>query len=158
MDTVQAKAVAAGAAQLDPEGYVEPDVKDVHKAEAFLSDAQAGNEAERKMGTWEALKLYPKASAWSIAISFAVVMEGEQSAVFPQYPYNSSYLYPGYDVILLNNFYAFPAFVRRFGILASNGTYQIPAPWQAGMGNGATVGQIFGLLVCAVSLTDRMEV
>lgn len=54
----------------------EVDVKDVYKAEAFLNDAQAGNESERKMGLLAALKLYPKAAAWSIGISFAVVMEG----------------------------------------------------------------------------------
>lgn len=53
------------------------DLKDTQKAEAFLADAQAGNDSEVKMGLIAALRLYPKASAWSIAISFAVVMEGE---------------------------------------------------------------------------------
>lgn len=52
------------------------DLKATQKAENFLADAQAGNDAETKMGLIAALKLYPKASAWSIAISFAVVMEG----------------------------------------------------------------------------------
>jgi SP family general alpha glucoside:H+ symporter-like MFS transporter len=55
----------------------ETDLKDTQKAEAFLADAQAGNDSEVKMGLFAALRLYPKASAWSIAISFAVVMEGE---------------------------------------------------------------------------------
>lgn len=55
---------------------VETDLKATQKAENFLADAQAGNDAETKMGLFAALKLYPKASAWSIAISFAVVMEG----------------------------------------------------------------------------------
>jgi hypothetical protein len=54
----------------------EPDLKDTQKAESFLADAQAGNDSEVKMGLFAALKLYPKASAWSIAISIAVVMEG----------------------------------------------------------------------------------
>lgn len=54
----------------------EPDLKDIQQAENFLSDAQAGNDAEKRMGLLQALKLYPKASAWSILISFAVVMEG----------------------------------------------------------------------------------
>lgn len=52
------------------------DLKATQKAENFLADAQAGNDSETKMGLIAALKLYPKASAWSIAISFAVVMEG----------------------------------------------------------------------------------
>ena len=56
---------------------IEPDTKgDTAKAEIFLADAQAGNDSEVKMGLFAALKLYPKASAWSIAISLAVVMEG----------------------------------------------------------------------------------
>lgn len=59
---------------------IEPDNKgDVQKAENFLADAQAGNDSEVKMGLFAALKLYPKASAWSIAISLAVVMEGSCS-------------------------------------------------------------------------------
>jgi len=55
---------------------VEPDLKDTQKAENFLADAQAGNDSEVKMGLFAALKLYPKASAWSVAISLAVIMEG----------------------------------------------------------------------------------
>jgi hypothetical protein len=59
---------------------IEPDTKgDTAKAEIFLADAQAGNDSEVKMGLFAALKLYPKASAWSIAISLAVVMEGMSS-------------------------------------------------------------------------------
>jgi len=66
------------------EHIIEPDAKgDVQKAEAFLADAQAGNDSEVKMGLLAALKLYPKASAWSIAISLAVVMEGESSFLVP---------------------------------------------------------------------------
>lgn len=55
---------------------VEPDFKDTQKAENFLADAQAGNDSEVKMGLFAALELYPKASAWSVAISLAVIMEG----------------------------------------------------------------------------------
>lgn len=57
------------------------DLKATQKAENFLADAQAGNDSETKMGLIAALKLYPKASAWSIAISFAVVMEGGSESV-----------------------------------------------------------------------------
>jgi SP family general alpha glucoside:H+ symporter-like MFS transporter len=57
------------------------DIKDVHRAEEFLSDAQAGQDAEKRMGIWQALKLYPKASAWSVAISLAVIMEGASEAL-----------------------------------------------------------------------------
>lgn len=41
-----------------------------------LFAAQQATETEVAMSLWQALKLYPKASMWSILISFAVVMEG----------------------------------------------------------------------------------
>lgn len=42
---------------------------------------------------------------------------------------------------------AYPQFLRRFGVDDGSGDIQIPAPWQAGLGNGGAVGQIVGLLV-----------
>lgn len=41
-----------------------------------LFAAKQSTEVEVTMSVWEALKLYPMASMWSILISFAVVMEG----------------------------------------------------------------------------------
>jgi len=104
------------------------DLDHVKKVETLLLEAEAATEAEHKMGLWKALKLYPKASAWSILLSFAIVMEG-------------------YDVVLLGSFYAYPEFVKTFGNLQPDGTYQIPAHWQAGLGNGSSVGGIIGLLL-----------
>jgi SP family general alpha glucoside:H+ symporter-like MFS transporter len=69
------------------------------------------------------LKLYPKAVAWSVLISTCIAMEG-------------------YDVCLLSNFYAFPQFNRKYGELLADGTYQVPAPWQAGLSNGVNVGEM----------------
>jgi hypothetical protein len=42
-----------------------------------LFAAEQSTETELNMTFWEALMLYPKASMWSILISFAVVMEGK---------------------------------------------------------------------------------
>lgn len=39
--------------------------------------AQKATDGEHNMGLIQAVKTYPKAVAWSMAISFAVVMEGE---------------------------------------------------------------------------------
>ncbi len=70
------------AAPTDPEDILkhshggEADVTDVKQAEALLLEAEAATEQEHQMGIWQALKTYPHASAWSIFISFAVVMEG----------------------------------------------------------------------------------
>lgn len=53
----------------------------------------------------------------------------------------------GYDVCLLSNFYAFPAFNKTFGSLNRKGEYEVPAPWQAGLSNGANCGEIIGLFI-----------
>lgn len=53
----------------------------------------------------------------------------------------------GYDVCLLGQFYAFPQFNERFGSLNRKGEYEVTAPWQAGLSNGAAVGEIFGLFI-----------
>ena len=53
----------------------------------------------------------------------------------------------GFDVVLLNNFYALPQFTQKYGVLSSTGTYTITAAWQAGLSNGAQVGEIIGLAI-----------
>jgi MFS transporter, SP family, general alpha glucoside:H+ symporter len=42
---------------------------------------------------------------------------------------------------------AFPQFRKKYGKQLSDGSYQIPAPWQAGLSNGANVGEIIGLFI-----------
>lgn len=51
----------------------------------------------------------------------------------------------GYDVCLLGQFYALPQFNEKYGRLNKEGKYEVSAPWQAGLSNGAAVGQIIGL-------------
>ncbi|KAI1761943.1 sugar transporter [Hypoxylon sp. FL1150] len=97
-----------------------------------IRNARLATEKEHSMTLWQGLRLYPKAIAWSILISTCIVMEG-------------------YDVSLVNNFYAFPQFNQKYGvaITAADGsvTYQVPVSWQAGLSNGAVVGEIIGLLL-----------
>ena len=90
--------------------------------------AQEGSEKERQMSILQGVRLYPKAIMWSMLLSTALVMEG-------------------YDVVLLATFYAFPTFQRKYGVLQPNGTYQLSPAWQAGLSNGANVGEILGLFV-----------
>ncbi|CAI7623934.1 hypothetical protein N7533_011987 [Penicillium manginii] len=94
----------------------------------IIQKARAATEKERKMGIWKGMKIYPKAVAWSILISTCIAMEG-------------------YDISLVNNFYAFPQFNRKYGELQSDGSYQVPARWQSGLSNGAYVGEIIGLFI-----------
>ena len=91
-------------------------------------NAKTATDKEHKMTLLQGLKLYPKAVGWSLLISTCIAMEG-------------------YDVCLLSNFYGFPQFNKKYGQQLPDGTYQIPAPWQAGLSNGANVGEIIGLFI-----------
>ncbi|KAL2075151.1 hypothetical protein VTL71DRAFT_93 [Oculimacula yallundae] len=93
-----------------------------------IHNAKNATEKEHAMTLWQGLKLYPKAVGWSVLISTCIVMEG-------------------YDLCLLSSFYAFPQFNKKYGKMLPNGDYQIPAPWQAGLSNGANVGEIIGLFI-----------
>jgi len=39
-------------------------------------------------------------------------------------------------VCLINNFYGFPQFNRKYGEQLPSGEWQIPARWQSGLSNG----------------------
>jgi SP family general alpha glucoside:H+ symporter-like MFS transporter len=97
-------------------------------ADRVINDARMATEKEHSMTLMQGIKLYPKAIGWSILISTCIVMEG-------------------YDVCLLNNFFGFPQFKRKYGEMLPNGTYEIPARWQAGLSNGVIVGEIIGLFL-----------
>ncbi|KAI1879253.1 hypothetical protein JX265_002207 [Neoarthrinium moseri] len=94
----------------------------------LIRDAKLATEKEHNMTLWQGIKLYPKAIGWSVLISTCICMEG-------------------YDISLVNNFYAFDQFNRKYGEQLPNGDWQVPARWQAGLSNGATVGEIIGLLL-----------
>ena len=53
----------------------------------------------------------------------------------------------GYDISLINNFYGFPPFKQKYGTLQPDGSYEITAQWQAGLSNGANIGEMVGLLL-----------
>lgn len=88
--------------------------------------AVKGGESEKSMTLLQGLRTYPKAVAWSVLISTCIIMEG-------------------FDIVLINNLYAVPAFQQRYGEQLGDGSYEVPAAWQAGLSNGALVGQISGL-------------
>ncbi|GIZ41751.1 hypothetical protein CKM354_000504600 [Cercospora kikuchii] len=93
-------------------------------------DAKRASDEEQKMTLLQGVRLYPKAIAWSVLISTCIAMEG-------------------YQLALVNNFYGFAPFNRKYGEPTGNPEtpYQVSAPWQAGLSNGALVGQFFGLLI-----------
>lgn len=92
-------------------------------------DAKDATDREHSMTVREAIKLYPKAVAWSVFLSSAVAMEG-------------------YDIILIAAFFAFPPWNEKFGTrIPGSDKYQVSVAWQSGLSNGARVGQIFGLIL-----------
>lgn len=103
---------------------------DMHTAS---EEAAARNiEAEHSMGLRRSLRVYRRACLWSILVSTCIIMEG-------------------FDQTMLNNLYAYPPFKAKFGIRrespAGNVSYELTAQWQAGLSNGAQVGQILGLFL-----------
>lgn len=53
----------------------------------------------------------------------------------------------GMDVGLINNFFAHPAYLRKFGWPDKNGKQHISSAWQGGIGAGNNCGSIIGLLI-----------
>jgi hypothetical protein len=54
------------------------------------------------------------------------------------------------DTVLISSFFAFPPFNKKFGVEYQPGKFQVTAPWQSGLSNGARVGEILGLLINGV--------
>lgn len=107
--------------------------------QGLINDAAQASADERQMTVMDAIRSHPKAVFYSIGISLAIVMEG-------------------YDMILLGNFYAQPAFAKRYGVCSlRNGVEdcQIPAAWQSGLSNGSQIGSLVGLQLVGV-LSDRI--
>ncbi|EFX03077.1 major facilitator superfamily transporter alpha-glucoside [Grosmannia clavigera kw1407] len=97
-------------------------------ANAVIGFAKSAAEKEQQMTLMEGVRMYPKAIAWSVLISTCIVMEG-------------------YDVCLINNFYGFSQFNRKYGQQLPSGEYQVSAAWQSGLSNGANCGELIGLLL-----------
>jgi SP family general alpha glucoside:H+ symporter-like MFS transporter len=109
--------------------------KNIDNFGEVTENAQAATDFEHQMTVGQALRLYPKAIAFSAVLSLAIIMEG-------------------YDTALLGSFYGYPVFQKRFGVRLKDGSYQVTAPWQSGLQNGAQVGEILGLMIAGV-LADR---
>lgn len=100
-------------------------------------DARADDQKEKQMTLKEGVKTFPKAIAWSVVLSTALIMEG-------------------YDTCLLASFYAFDGFKKQFGDYYPDlGEYQVPARWQTGLSNSYYCGQLIGLWLASI-FADRI--
>jgi SP family general alpha glucoside:H+ symporter-like MFS transporter len=96
--------------------------------DTLLDEARCATQSEHELTFLRALRLYPKAIAWSMFLSLAIIMEG-------------------YDMKLVGSLFAQPAFQEKYGQQLPDGTYEISASWQAGLSNGASIGSLMGLLI-----------
>lgn len=104
----------------------------VEDYDALVHDAAEATQKQEKMSVGKAIRTYPQAIFFSVILSLAVIMEG-------------------YDTLLIGNFFAQPAFQRKYGVCKPNGECEIPAPWQTGLTNGSQVGSIIGLQLTGIA-------
>lgn len=103
--------------------------------------AQSAELAEHQETISEAIRKHPKAVFWAFLVALSVIMEG-------------------YDTILLANFFAYPAFVEKYGTYYADISgsitekYQVPVQWQSGLGQASGVSAFFGALLNGY-LVDR---
>lgn len=114
------KSTAAATSTADVDDYIS-------KFLEMSEDARADDQREKTMTLKEGVKTFPKAIAWSLILSTALIMEG-------------------YDTNLLTSFYAYPGFRKKFGdYFPDINDYQVPARWQTGLSMGYQCGQLIGL-------------
>lgn len=83
-------------------------------------DAKRASDSEQSMSLMQGIRLYPKAIAWSVLISTCIAMEG-------------------YDVALVNNFYAFDTFNRKYGVEISPGEFEVSGLCENGLSRRQTL-------------------
>lgn len=107
-------------------GTADPD-REYEKVRAFTkAEAKAANRAEREQTVTQAILQNKKAVFWSFIISMAIIMEGYDTALMPQ-------------------FYGYPSFQKRYGEYFPNlGEWSLSGEWQAGLSNAQAVGLILG--------------
>lgn len=90
------------------------------------SMARQAAKEEHQLGFWGTMRRYPKAAMWSILVSRSIVMEG-------------------YNIVLIQSFFAQPLFRQNYGgYLSETDSYEVNAYWQNGLTNAVSVGTIIG--------------
>ncbi|CAI7593015.1 unnamed protein product [Penicillium glandicola] len=131
--TVPTTSLGENTIGIDDEALLELSA-DLPDPASLVKKAHRASNFEHNLTNRDAFRLFPKAVGFSFILSLAIIMEG-------------------YDISLLNSFYAYPTFQKRFGVKIPNG-YQITSNWQTGLQNGANVGQIMGLIIAGF-IADR---
>ncbi|KAL5349089.1 hypothetical protein ACLOAV_005377 [Pseudogymnoascus australis] len=103
----------------------------------YKADAMEAEEAEHNMTVMEAVKAYPMASFWAFVMSCTIIMES-------------------YDVFLIGNFVALPAFKIKYGVWHGPvDGYVIETKWQSALQVSGQLGALIGVFL-AGPLTSRI--
>ncbi|KAK7429840.1 hypothetical protein QQZ08_003685 [Neonectria magnoliae] len=103
----------------------------------YKADAVEAENAEHNMGVLEAVRAYPMASFWAFIMSCTIIMES-------------------YDVFLIGNFIALPAFAQEYGVYhAASDKFVIETKWQSALQVSGQLGALIGVFV-AGPLTSRI--
>ena len=118
---------------------------DTLHTKAFVQNAAVGSEIEHELSPWAAIKAYPTAVFWCLIVSMCVVMVSFLDSKRDKS--TTKHVQEGYDLILIGNFFAYPAFARKYGeYVPKSDNYQLTAPWQVALGNASGIGAFFGVL------------
>ncbi|KAL7807060.1 general substrate transporter [Trichoderma aethiopicum] len=99
------------------------------EAAAITAAVASANRDEHATTVRQALKRYPSAIFWAIAMSFTIVMVG-------------------YDTILMGSLMAYPSFVDKYGTYQPDlGAKVISGPWQVGLSTAGSCGGVLGMVI-----------
>lgn len=91
----------------------------------LIDDAKDATDTEHSLGLYESFKIYWKGVMCAAIVSLTIVMRV-------------------YDIVVINSFFALPAFRNQFGVEVPGHGNQIPAQWQVALGDASLVGQVIG--------------
>ncbi|WWC62290.1 uncharacterized protein I303_104886 [Kwoniella dejecticola CBS 10117] len=127
------------AADYNEKGQVEHvnDVSVTKGHNEMKADAMEAEKMEHQMTVLEAVRAYPMACFWAFIMSFTIIMES-------------------YDVFLIGNFIALPAFTQRFGFFDEvTQKWIIATKWQSALQMAGQLGALIGVFL-AGPLTSRI--
>lgn len=108
----------------------------IHNKE-LLEEAFAAETHEHSMTVWQAAKSYPAACIWAFIMAFTIVMES-------------------FDMFLIGNFVALPAFYNKYGVDQGDGKgFVIPTRWQTSLSQAGQIGAFLGVFL-APPITNRL--
>ncbi|KAJ5621919.1 hypothetical protein N7528_005151 [Penicillium herquei] len=118
---------------------------------ALAEDARIATIEEHNLTFFDAVKRYPKACFWAVAVSLVVILGRHFRNYLMSLTQALIDILDGYDTALIGSLFAFPAFQKKFGHETSpgSGSYQLEAKWQTALGISSPLGNLVGIYINA---------